>query len=95
MSDWADLLADTLGVARLSDREKGRLLGASRQVAHRVERKDTPLATFLVGVATGERVAAGEERDAAFAACVEALVGALPAESESTIPPSSKIPPSG
>ena len=53
MEDWIDRLAAALGEDPLSESETTRLLGVSREVAHRVERKITPLAAFLLGSATG------------------------------------------
>ena len=47
MEDWIDRLAAALGEDPLSESETTRLLGVSREVAHRVERKITPLAAFL------------------------------------------------
>ncbi len=78
MSDWLDGLADALGLARLSEQETKTLLGAAREVAHRVERKETPLAAFLVGMAAGERAAGGTPRSQAFDSAVASLIGRLP-----------------
>ena len=50
---WVGDLADALGVDRLSDEEVQELLDTARDVAHRVERKVTPLSTFLLGIAVG------------------------------------------
>jgi hypothetical protein len=47
--DWLDDLAETLGVERLTDAQAEALLAVSREVAHGVERKTTPLAAFLLG----------------------------------------------
>jgi hypothetical protein len=51
--DWIDRLAEELGEETLSAQETERLLGVARDVAHRVERRITPLAAFLVGSAVG------------------------------------------
>ena len=62
---WIDSL-EGLGEPPISAQETDRLLRISRDVAHRVERKATPLAAFLAGVAVGSGVARGSGREAAF-----------------------------
>lgn len=58
MSDeWLALVARDLGVDVELDQQP--LLATAREVAHRVERKATPLTTFLIGIAIGS----GAERD--------------------------------
>ena len=54
-----------------------RLLGAARDVAHGVERKLTPIATYLLGAAVQRRVSAGETRASAFAAALADLERAI------------------
>ena len=81
MSEWIDELAETFVLERLADDETDRLLRVARDVAHRVERKGTPLAAFLMGMDVAARVAAGASRDVAIAdsiATVEALLPAIP-----------------
>jgi hypothetical protein len=80
MSAWIDELAEAIGVEPLSGGEVGKLLSTSREVAHRVERKDTPLATFLMGLATGQRMGGGTARDEAFAQVVGVALDRLPDE---------------
>ena len=46
---WIDAVAAELGVA--ADVPTDALLDAARDVAHSVERKATPLTTYLIGVA--------------------------------------------
>ena len=77
MSDWLTQAASTLGVEALDDDSQERLLGAARDVAHGVERKLTPIATYLLGVAVERRVAAGEGRPAAFAGAIADLGRAI------------------
>jgi hypothetical protein len=72
---WTDNLADALGVDRLSEGDVNALLDTARDIAHRVERKYTPVSTYLIGVA----VAGGMPLEDANAK-VAAL---LPAETES------------
>jgi Domain of unknown function (DUF6457) len=88
MEDWIDRLAAALGEDPLSETETTRLLGVSREVAHRVERKITPLAAFLLGSATGRSVAAGASRADALAAALGTLERLLPAS-----PPEGRNPP--
>jgi len=80
MSGWIDELAQALEVEPLSNPEVGKLLTTAREIAHRAERKDTPLATFLLGLATAERTAAGTPREEAFGAVVAAALEHLPDE---------------
>ena len=78
MDEWIDRLATAFGVETLTASETTRLLSASREVAHRVERKITPLATFLVGMAVGKRLAEGASREVAFGDVLEAMIHRLP-----------------
>jgi hypothetical protein len=78
MESWIDLLAETLGEDTLSNAETARLLGVSRDVAHRVERKVTPLAAFVMGSAVGRSLAGGATREDALTAVVETVEGLLP-----------------
>ena len=79
MSTWTETLASALGVPPLSEEESERLLDASRDVAHRVERKDTPLTTFLVGAAVGRATAGGLEPGTAIDDALATLARMLPA----------------
>ena len=76
--EWLDRLAEALEEEPLSGQEVDRLLRASRDVAHRVERKATPLAAFLVGIAVGRDVGQGTSRETAFKAALEAVLVRLP-----------------
>jgi Domain of unknown function (DUF6457) len=80
MDAWIDRLAAALGEVPLTEAETTRLLGSARNVAHRVERRITPLAAFLLGSATGRGLAGGASRDAALASVLETLEGLLPDE---------------
>ena len=80
MDVWIDRLAAALGEDPLTDAETTRLLGSARDVAHRVERKITPLAALLLGSATGRRMAGGASREDALAWELETLEGLLPEE---------------
>jgi len=78
MRGWLDRLAEGLGEEALSEGEEERLLGVARDVAHRVERRTTPLAAFLLGAAVGRAAARGTGRDEALAAALGTLEGLLP-----------------
>ncbi len=78
MSTWTDRLAEALSVAPLGPDDEERLLDASREVAHRVERRDTPLSAFLMGVAVGTLTAGGADREDAIDDAFEDLARILP-----------------
>jgi hypothetical protein len=80
MEDWLAKTAGALGVDPIDDDSQERLLGAARDVAHGVERKLTPIATYLLGTAVERRVAAGEDRSAAFASALADLERAIDAD---------------
>jgi hypothetical protein len=66
MSGWIDDLAEALEVDPLTPSETDRLLRIARDVAHRVERKGTPLASFLLGIHVARRTADGSPRAVAL-----------------------------
>jgi Domain of unknown function (DUF6457) len=78
MSAWTDRLADALSVEPLAPDDEARLLDAAREVAHRVERKDTPLSAFLMGVAVGTLTQTGTTREDAIDDAFEDLARILP-----------------
>ena len=73
MEGWIDELAAELGEDPLTKDEVVRLLGVARDVAHRVERKTTPLAAFLLGSAFGRAEAGGMDR----ARAIDGVFGTL------------------
>lgn len=75
---WIERLAATLGVATPSEADQETLLDVSRDVAHGVERKVTPIAAFVLGTAVGARVAAGQDRERALTDAISALRATLP-----------------
>ena len=77
---WIDDLANALGEPPLAETETDALLELARDVAHRVERKNTPLATFLLGAAVARAVAAGEDRGDALGRTRASVNALLPAE---------------
>ena len=80
MESWIDDLARSLGEEPLTPAETTRLLDAARDVAHRVERKMTPLAAYTVGCAVGRQLASGAARDETLSATLSRLEAALPPE---------------
>lgn len=73
MQGWMDRLAEALSEEPLAGEETDRLLSASRDVAHRVERKLTPLSMFLLGSAVGRAEVGGAARDDALARALATL----------------------
>ena len=82
MSDWIDELAGTLGVEALTTTETEQLLRVARDVAHRVERKDTPLAAFLLGMTVARRTASGTARGVALDEAIATTDALLPPATE-------------
>jgi hypothetical protein len=78
MAEWIDSLALAFEVQPLTDEEARQLLAASREVAHRSERKVTPLSTYLLGLCVGERISHGADRGAAFDEAIHQMLGLLP-----------------
>ncbi|MEP6972946.1 MAG: DUF6457 domain-containing protein [Actinomycetota bacterium] len=66
MDDWLERLVLTIGVDPLTDDQAEELLVAARDVAHGVERKITPLATFLLGAAVQREIGHGRTHTEAF-----------------------------
>jgi uncharacterized protein DUF6457 len=75
---WLDQLAVALGVESPSAEETGRILAAARDVAHGVERRITPLSTFVLGMAVQRAIAGGSSRDEALDRAIETLRGSIP-----------------
>ncbi len=80
MDPWIDQLAEALGEDTLGQAETNVLLGVARDVAHRVERKLTPLSTFLLGMAMGRSLAGGDSRAHAFEAALDTVRSLMPPE---------------
>jgi len=78
MDAWLGALATTLGVDPLTDEQVMELLGVARDVAHGVERRATPLATFLLGAAVQRRIGHGAPAAEAFADAMTELQTTLP-----------------
>jgi hypothetical protein len=78
MAEWIDELARAFGLEPLSDRESEELLRIARDVAHGVERKDTPLAAFLLGMHVAERVEDGPARSERLGDAIAEVQALLP-----------------
>ena len=59
MDDWLDDFARALGERPLEREEVGAVLALAREVAHGVERRLAPLASFVAGMHMQRRVAEG------------------------------------
>lgn len=82
MEGWVDRLAEALGDEALTHDEVNDLLEAAREVAHRVERRITPLATFLLGSSVGRAMRDGATRQEALRRALETTEALLPARPE-------------
>ena len=80
MDNWIDELARAVGEEPLTAAEMEQLLDAARDVAHRVERKMTPLSAFVIGCAVGRQLANGADRRETLGATLSQLDDALPPE---------------
>jgi hypothetical protein len=78
MDSWIDRLASTLGEEPPSAAETSEILAIARDVAHRVERKITPVSAYLLGIAVGRDLAAGDARPEALRTRSSALRSVLP-----------------
>jgi hypothetical protein len=78
MDGWLDALAITLGVDPLDEGQIAELLDVARDVAHTVERKATPMATFLLGAAMQRRIGHGATASDALRDAVADLRTQLP-----------------
>lgn len=75
---WLVQAANVLGVDQVDESQVFEILGVARDVAHDVERRLTPVATFLLGAATQRRIGYGATGADAFTDAVSALRSALP-----------------
>jgi hypothetical protein len=82
MNGWLETLAMTLGVDPLEQDQIVEVLGVARDVAHEVERKATPLATFLLGAAVQRRIGHGSTFSEAFNDAIADLRTQVPRPSE-------------
>jgi hypothetical protein len=78
MDNWIDELARALGEEPLTASETEQLLDTARDVAHRVERKFTPLSTFVIGCAVGRDLGGGADRAQTISALLTRVEAILP-----------------
>jgi len=76
--EWLDRLAQTFELDAPTNQEIAAVLDAARDVAHGVERKITPVATFLLGMNVERRVSAGASRQEALTSALATLEATLP-----------------
>jgi len=76
--EWLDRLAQTFELDAPTHQEIAAVLDAARDVAHGVERKITPVSTFLLGMNVERRVSSGASRQEALTSAIEALQATLP-----------------
>ena len=77
--EWLDRLAQTFELDAPTNEEIAAVLDAARDVAHGVERRITPVSTFLLGMDVERRVNAGASRNVALTSALAALRATLPA----------------
>jgi hypothetical protein len=78
VDEWMERMARALGEEPLTQPEVGAILKLARDVAHGVERRGAPLATFLAGMHAGTQGGAGVSRREALARAVEAARSLIP-----------------
>jgi hypothetical protein len=76
--DPLERLAEALAVEAPTATETGAILSVARDVAHTMERRITPVSTFLLGVSVQRRIAAGASREDALSAAISDLRAAVP-----------------
>jgi hypothetical protein len=76
--EWLEELAGALGVEPPTPGETAGVLEVARDVAHRVERRITPVSTFLLGLAVQRRLAEGAARSDALDAAIRDVASVLP-----------------
>ena len=77
--EWLDRLAQAFELDAPTNQEIVAVLDAARDVAHGVERKITPVSTFLLGMNVERRVSAGASRPEALSAALAAHEATQPA----------------
>jgi hypothetical protein len=86
MDGWIDELAGGLELEPLSQAGTSKLLAASRDVAHGVERRITPLSTFLIGRAVERRIAGGADAEQALAEVLDLVEAMIPEAAPEDLP---------
>jgi Domain of unknown function (DUF6457) len=83
MDRWIDEVAAAFGEEPLGAEQVDAILDAARDVAHRVERRLTPVAAFLAGEAAGRARVTGTSQAEAVAQSLARLGELLPPEGAS------------
>jgi hypothetical protein len=78
VDEWIDRFADALGERRLEPKEAGAILKLSRDVAHGVERRLAPLASYLAGLYVGREVTEGTDPAEALDEALRAARSLIP-----------------
>jgi hypothetical protein len=86
--DPLEPLAEALGVEAPTATETSAILSVARDVAHTVERRITPVSTYLLGISVERRIAAGASRADALSAALSDLRSAVPDHGEDPSEPS-------
>jgi predicted kinase len=80
--DWIERYAEALGGVASGPDERRAILGLARQVAHRTERVNAPLATFLAGQFVAARRQGGAAAADATAEAIRLAEELLPPEDD-------------
>ena len=86
--DPLERLAQALGVETPTAAETSAILSIARDVAHTMERRITPVSTYLLGISVQDRIAAGASRHDALTAAMSELRTAVPDRGEDHTEPS-------
>ena len=86
--DPLERLAQALGVEPPTAAETSAILSIARDVAHTMERRITPVSTYLLGISVRDRIAAGASRHDALSAALSELRTVVPDRSEDPTEPS-------
>ena len=86
--DPLERLAEALGVEAPTATETSAILSVARDVAHTVERRITPVSTYLLGISVERRIADGASRADALSAALSDLRTAVPDHGEDPSEPS-------
>jgi hypothetical protein len=80
--DPLERLAEALGVEAPTASETSEILSVARDVAHTLERRITPVSTYLLGISVQRRIAGGASREDALSAALSDLRTAFPEHGE-------------
>jgi hypothetical protein len=80
--DPLERLAEALGVEPPTASETSEILSVARDVAHTLERRITPVSTYLLGISVQRRISGGASREDALSAALSDLRTAVPEHGE-------------